>query len=329
MRRARFGGWERSTIRDDRGMEREAIAPVIVSASRSTDIPAFYGDWFVRRLSLGHAAWINPWNGRASYISFAKTRAIVFWSKNPRPFLEYIPEVEKMGYSFSFLYTLNDYRNENLEPNLPSLATRERTFIDLSSHFGPSRVSWRFDPLLLSDSLSVEDLLSRIESIGSRLHEYTQRLIVSFVDITRYAKVRHSLIAAGYPDVREFSSIEIDEFCEGLSDLAFNWEIEVYACGEEKDLSRYGIRKGQCIGADQLKTAFPGDQKLIQFLSPPVDSEKGGDQKFLKDPGQRKECGCVVSKDIGRYSTCMHLCAYCYANSSARLSRRTGQGTVR
>lgn len=314
--RAGFRGWERLAIRDDSGRERQAVAPVIVSASRSTDIPAFYGDWFVRRLSLGHAAWVNPWNGRASYVSFAKTRAIVFWSKDPRPFLGYIPEVEKMGYSFSFLYTLNDYRNENLEPNLPTLAARERTFIDLSSRLGPSGVSWRFDPLLLSDSLSVEDLLSRIGSIGSRLHRYTRRLIVSFVDIARYAKVRHSLAAAGHPDVREFSPPEVDEFCAGLSDLASGWGLRVYACGEKEDLSGYGILKGECISAEQLRMAFPGDRDLFQFLSPPPSMMGGGGRWSLKDPGQRKECGCIASRDIGRYSTCMHLCAYCYANSS-------------
>lgn len=315
-RRARFGGWERVTIRDDAGRVREAIAPVIVSASRSTDIPAFYGDWFIRRLEAGHAAWVNPWNCRSTYVSFAKTRAIVFWSKNPRPLLRHLPRLDALGYSYSFLYTLNDYRQENLEPNLPPLAERERTFIDLSSRLGPRRVSWRYDPLLLSDALSVDDLLSRIESIGSRLHRYTRRLIISFVDIARYPKVRSRLAAGGHPGVREFSETEIDAFCSGLSDIAAGWDLEVSACGERRDLSQYGIRPGQCISAARMREAFPGDETLLSFLAPPPGTSGVTGEAFLRDPGQRKECGCIASKDIGRYATCMHLCAYCYANAT-------------
>jgi len=315
-KRAGFRGWEVLTIRDDRGVERRAVAPVIVSASRSTDIPAFYGDWFIRRLERGHAAWINPWNGRKTHVSFAKTRAIVFWSKNPGPFLPYLPRIEEMGYSFSFLYTLNDYRKENLEPNLPPLAERERTFLELSRRIGPQRVSWRYDPLLLSDSLSVDDLLSRVESVGSRLHRYTTRLIISFVDIARYPRVRHLLSASGHPDVRELLPSEVDSFCAGLSEIASGWGIEVSACGEERDLSRYAIHRGQCISAGQMKDAFPADKDLLGFLLPPHADDQSGHGVLLKDPGQRKECGCIPSRDIGRYSTCMHLCAYCYANAS-------------
>lgn len=315
-RRARFGGWDRVTIRDDAGCEREAIAPVIVSASRSTDIPAFYGDWFVRRLEAGHAAWVNPWNGRVTYVSFAKTRAIVFWSKNPRPIVRHLPRLDAAGYSYSFLYTLNDYRQENLEQNLPPLAERERTFIDLSSRLGPWRVSWRYDPLLLSDSLSVDDLLSRIEAIGSRLHRYTRRLIISFVDIARYPRVRSRLAAIGHPGVREFTEAEIDAFCSGLRDIAAGWDLEVSACGERRDLSGYGIRPGHCISAGLMRAVFPGDEPLLSFLAPSPGAGGVTADDFLRDPGQRKECGCIVSKDIGRYSTCMHLCAYCYANTT-------------
>ncbi|MDI9632829.1 MAG: DUF1848 domain-containing protein [Methanolinea sp.] len=321
-KRAGFTGWERVTIRDDRGTEREAIAPVIVSASRSTDIPAFYGDWFVERLRRGHAAWVNPWNGNVQYVSFAKTRAIVFWSKNPAPFLEEIDVVREMGYSVSFLYTLNDYRQESLEPRVPPLPERVRTFARLSSILGPARVTWRYDPLLLSDSLSVDDLLSRVESIGASVHRYTRRLVVSFVDIAKYPRVQRLLSVSGHTGVREFSPGEVDQFCAGLADIASGWNLDIYACGEERDLSSFGIHRGECISASHLASAFPGDRQLLSFLSPAL---RGGDSAGagpLKDPGQRRECGCVASKDIGRYSTCMHLCAYCYANASPEEVRK-------
>ncbi len=68
----------------------EAQGPVIVSASRSTDVPAFYSDWFVERFEKGYVKWFNPFNGVPLYVSFAKTRLVVFWTKNPRPMLEKI-----------------------------------------------------------------------------------------------------------------------------------------------------------------------------------------------------------------------------------------------
>lgn len=321
-KRSGFPGWERVAIRDDRGTVREAIAPVIVSASRSTDIPAFYGDWFVERLRRKHAAWVNPWNGKVQYVSFAKTRAIVFWSKNPGPFLGKIHDVLEMGYSVSFLYTLNDYRQESLEPRVPPLSERVRTFARLSSVLGPSRVTWRYDPLLLSGSLSADELLSRIESIGSSVHRYTRRLVVSFVDIAKYPRVRRLLAWSGHPDVREFSPREVDLFCGGLADIASGWDLEIYACGEERDLSMFGIRRGECISAKHLASAFPGDRQLLSFLAPALEGGSTTGAGPLKDPGQRRECGCVASKDIGRYSTCMHACAYCYANASPAEVRR-------
>ncbi|MCQ8893032.1 MAG: DUF1848 domain-containing protein [Methanolinea sp.] len=314
-----FRGWEKVTIRDDQGVPRDAVAPVIVSASRSTDIPAFYGDWLIQRLSRGHAAWVNPWNGALTYVSFARTRAIVFWSKNPLPFLGQIPALEEMGYSFYFLYTLNDYESEGLEPGVPDLDSRVRTFSHLASLVGPDRVVWRCDPLLLSDSLRVDDLLSRVEAIGKRIHRNTRRLVISFVDIGRYPRVRHRLDATGHGDVREFSGEEIGEFCRGLAEINRDWGLFLSACGEPADLSPFGIARGECINAGLMREVFSTDAALMEFLSPAEGWSRAGKGRFshpLKDPGQRKECGCIASKDIGRYSTCPHLCTYCYANTS-------------
>ncbi|MBO4402080.1 MAG: DUF1848 family protein [Bacteroidales bacterium] len=36
-------------------------------------------------------------------------------------------------------------------------------------------------------------------------------------------------------------------------------------------------------------------------------------------------CGCILSKDIGEYNTCPHLCEYCYANASKELALRNWQ----
>ena len=92
----------------------EALKPVIVSASRSTDIPAFYPDWFFKRLEIGYSVWTNPFNGIRSYISYEDTRFIVFWSKNPRPLLSYLDRLDERGIGCYIQYTVNDYEKEGL-----------------------------------------------------------------------------------------------------------------------------------------------------------------------------------------------------------------------
>jgi hypothetical protein len=306
----------------------DAIAPVIVSASRSTDIPAFYGEWFMARLNAGFVKWKSPFGGKPVYVSFAKTRVFVFWSKNPGPFLPHLDTLNRRGFGYYFLFTLNDYEEERLEPNVPPLGERIDTFIRLSQRIGRGRVVWRFDPLVLSDRITVADLLQKIQKIGNRIAPFTERLVFSFVDIEKYGKVKRNLVAGGIDGAREFTDEEVAVFCTGLTKLNEKWGLIISACGEQRDLSLYGIGRGQCISHDLMVQEFSGDWDLMKFLMPDDQQVLFGKtkgtrpEKFLKDPGQRNTCRCIVSKDIGQYSTCMHLCAYCYANSSQETVRR-------
>lgn len=330
----RWKGWEKIhiTIPDAAGHQGtrtvEAIAPLIVSASRSTDIPAFYGEWFMDRLAAGYVKWKSPFSARRLYVSFDKTRVFAFWSKNPEPFLPSLDTLDRSGYHYYFLFTLNDYDNEQLEPGVPPARERVDTFIRLSRRIGKGRVVWRFDPLVLTDSLSVSDLLKKARQVGDRIAPYTKRLVFSFVDISRYPKVRRNLQAAGIAGAREFTGPEIEEFCCGLAELNTQWGLSVTACAEGRDLSRFGIGPGQCISHDLMVQEFGDDTTLMDFLNPHVQQTLYGalpladPSRMLKDPGQRSNCRCIVSKDIGQYSTCMHLCTYCYANSSATRVRR-------
>lgn len=303
----------------------DAIAPLIVSASRSTDIPAFYGDWFMNRLAAGYVRWKSPFGGNDLWVSFAQTRVFVFWSKNPAPFLPFLPALDKRKYLYYFLFTLNDYHAEHLEPNVPSLDERIGTFIRLSRALGKGRVVWRFDPLILSDRLAVPDLLERIGAIGDRIASFTERMIFSFADISKYPKVGRNLKAGGFAGAREFTAGEAEEFCTGLAALNRDWGLSVTACAEGRDFSRFGIGKGQCISADLMVREFGTDAALMDLLKPantPCPEGASGPWRRLKDPGQRGTCGCIVSKDIGQYSTCPHGCVYCYANSSPERARR-------
>lgn len=319
----RFKGWEHVQILDDGGIPRDATAPVIISASRSTDIPAFFGDWFMHRLDRGYVAWENPWNRQKYYVSFARTRALAFWSKNPAPFLKFLPLLDEKKIPYYFLFTLNDYVDEGLEPRIPDLSNRVETFITLSKIAGKGRVVWRFDPLILAGTLSVDDLLSRVERIGALLRRHTRRMVISFIDIAKYSRVCRNLRNERVTGIREFTRDEMHEFCSGLQGMSADWDLSISACGEAEDLSEFGIRRGQCISGELLKEEFPDDRMLMEFLGEPAPADRTGGKnvpfRHLKDPGQRGPCGCIASKDIGQYSTCMHLCRYCYANAGAHV----------
>ena len=117
---------EKVEIVTDNGITVKAMAPVIVSASRSTDIPAYFSKWFISRFKgrRGYVKWFNPFNQKPVYVSFEKTKVIVFWSKNPKPLIRYLPELDAAGVHYYFQFTLNDYQQENLEPNIPSVESR-------------------------------------------------------------------------------------------------------------------------------------------------------------------------------------------------------------
>ena len=305
----------------------EAIAPVIISASRPTDIPAFYADWFIDRFRKGYMKWVSPFNLKEQYISFDKTRVFVFWSKNPKKIIQYLPEIDAKNINYYFLFTLNDYENENLEPNIPPLESRIKTFIELSEKIGKDRVIWRFDPLILSDSITMEKLLQKIKNVGDNIHNFTNKLVISFVDINMYKKVQQNLNKAGLSDYREFTEEEKIIFAQKLVELNQNWNLSLYTCAEKIDLTKFGIEKNSCIDYFLLLNLFSDDRELKKFLQPSIQTQlisfdPRKNARLLKDPGQRSECGCIYSKDIGQYNTCMHLCSYCYANHSPSLVRK-------
>ena len=298
----------------------KASAPVVVSASRATDIPAFFAEWFSKRLTQGYCAWVNPFNAHQKmYVSFAQTRAFVFWSKNPKPLFKYLPQVEDMGIGYYFQFTLNDYEAENLEPGVAGLHKRVETFLELSQRIGPERVVWRFDPLLGGPKLPPELLLERIDRLADKLQGATKKLVISFADIAAYRKVQANLgrLGEGY---RELTEAEIHTICLGLTKLRERTGLEIGTCAEDVDLMRYGIAHNRCVDDDLLARAYPSDAALLRFLgrtpADQFDLFASEPAPAPKDPGQRKACGCIVSKDIGAYNTCPHLCTYCYANAS-------------
>lgn len=318
--------WQEATIDTVDGAQK-AIAPEIISASRSTDIPAFYSEWFMNRLRQGYVKWLNPFNQRPQYISFKNTRVIVFWSKNPKPMMEYLGEIDDRDIAYYFQFTLNDYENEKLEPGVPPLNERIKTFRTLSERIGKERAIWRFDPLILTTTINLQKLLDKIKHVGNQIAPYTDKLVFSFVDIGAYRKVQNNLSRTGI-EYTEFSKEIMETAAQEIAAMCKRWGIKAATCAEAQDFGQYGIEHNKCVD-DELILRLKGEDAAVRRLlgvNETIQSDMFAaletDRVKLKDPGQRAECGCVFSKDIGQYNTCAHLCVYCYANTSEKVVRK-------
>lgn len=325
-------------VTTETGLRVEAHAPVIISASRSTDIPAFYAKWFINRIKVGYVVWYNPFNQQPLYVSFRNCKVVVFWTKNPKPIIPYLKELDALGIHYYFQFTLNDYEKELLEPNVPALEKRINTFMELSDLIGKEKIIWRFDPMIVTPQLSPRDILMKVWTIGNQLKGYTNKLVFSFIDINSYRKVQRNLVKESSLfskesiDNAEFTLSQMNEIAEGLMKIRNRWKdegwtISLATCAEEIDLGQYQIEHNRCIDGELMKQIFAKDDKLIYYLNfgelPETESLFEDEEnkiplspEKLKDKGQRKICGCMVSKDIGMYNTCSHFCTYCYANTS-------------
>lgn len=330
-----MASWKYTEIIID-GHPVKAQAPIIVSASRSTDIPAFYADWFFDRLEKGYSAWTNPFNGVKSYVSYEQTRFIVFWSKNPEPLLPYLHLLKERNIRCYIQYTLNDYEKEKLE-KVPPLAKRIETFKLLVEQLGKGAVIWRFDPMILTDNISVDDLLRKVQNIGDQLKDYTEKLVFSYADIAMYKKVKHNLEVNGIP-YHEWDTTQMEEFAEKLSTMNSKrgWNFQLATCGEKINIDKYGIMHNRCIDGDLITRLAWDDNKLMDYMGIKIEDIYGTlflpeeaialpnghffISKHKKDQGQRHFCECMASKDIGEYNTCPHLCEYCYANTTKQLA---------
>jgi len=291
------------------------VHPFIISASRATDIPAFYMDWFFERWKEGYVLWNSPYNSAfIQKVWFDKVHAAVFWTKDPFTLYRHIPKLSQCPFLFYVQITLNDYEQE-LEPGVPALSKRVTGFQKLSQTLGAHRVIWRYDPLLLSDTISLCTLCSRVERLAQSLSTYTEKLIVSFIQIEKYRGVQALLASSPHKGVREFTVNEKYQFILFLKEIEKKYQMKAHICCEEKDPFVYSyVSPANCIDRDLLfRLVAEQNKKDTEFRA------------FLhhakRDPGQRKKCSCIHAKDIGQYSSCLHFCRYCYANASDAIVR--------
>ena len=269
---------------------------MIISASRRTDIPAFYFDWFLNRINDGYVMTKNPINRKQiSKINLSPELidCIVFWTKNPVPMCRSLDKIS--AYDYYIQYTLNLY-DEDIEPAvLASKESRIDAFKRIADKIGADRVIWRYDPIIISEKYTADRHLRNFGDTAKALAGYAKRCVISFLDF--YERIENSVRAA---EIYPASADEKDYIAENFAETAAKYKINISACAEDIDFSQYGIYPSRCI-----------DGELIHYLF-------GKWVNLEKDKNQRPLCGCAGSIDIGAYDTCFHRCIYCYANRSAK-----------
>lgn len=269
---------------------------MIISASRRTDIPTYYSEWFFNRIKDGYVLVRNPMNAhQISKINLSPdvVDGIVFWTKNPIPMLNRLDELK--DYTYYFQFTLNSY-GQDVEAHVPNKQNVIiPAFQKLSDTIGPDKVIWRYDPIFLSENYSPEYHIRYFEKLAKLLHPYTKKCTFSFIDMYRNTEKNVKGLA-----LQPFTIEQQKYIAKNLADIAHGYGLQIDTCAEGIDLEEYGIQHARCI-----------DDRLLSALI-------GCPLKAGKDTNQRLECGCIESIDIGTYNTCRNGCLYCYANYSAK-----------
>jgi len=264
---------------------------MIISASRRTDIPGFYSDWFFNRIKEGYVLVPSPFN--PDMISRIRLHpdvvdCIVFWTKNPAPMIDRLDELHE--YNYYFQYTLNPY-GKDIECNLPDVAKHIGTFRRLVDKIGREKVVWRYDPILINKKYTVEFHKEAFARIAEGLKDHTERCMLGFIDHYKhiYAEMKeHDIGPLNMDDIRKMAV----SFKDTISSYP---AIHMDVCTVKVDLTDLGIPNGMCV-----------DKELVERIT-------GYPISARKDKNQRDVCRCIESIDIGTYETCLHGCVYCYA----------------
>jgi Domain of unknown function (DUF1848) len=273
---------------------------MIVSASYRTDIPAFYGDWFRRRLEAGYAMVANPYGGPPYRVALAPPAldGFVFWSRNTAPFRPVLELLAARRLPFVVQYTLTGYPRA-LEQAVPPPAAGVRQMRELAARHGTRAVVWRYDPLLFAAGMDAAFHRRAFAVLARELRGVVGEAVVSFAQL--YAKTRRNLNAAAEARGFAWRDPEADEKRTLLGELAAiagEHGMRLTVCSQPE----LGGEPARCIDAERL-------------------SEVAGRPLKLREKGNRPGCLCAESRDIGAYDSCPHGCVYCYAVGSRGRAR--------
>lgn len=264
---------------------------MIINTGCRTDIPAFYGEWFMNRIKEGYVYVRNPYYPKqvTKYIldpSFVD--CIDFCTKNPEPMLKYLDEISHFK-QFWFV-TITPY-GKDIEPNVPDKDKVIKSFQKLSQKLGNNFVGWRYDPIFLNDEFDIEKHIKEFEYIANQLKGYTSYCTISFLDL--YEKVKRNA-----PDLRPPTKEEQIILASSFVEIGRKNNIGIYSCCEEIFLKEYGVNVSGCRNQELVEKSI--ECKL----------------NYPKIKNMRSECNCLMGNDIGAYDSCGHLCRYCYANTN-------------
>ncbi len=268
---------------------------MILHTGMRTDIPAFYSEWFFNRLEAGFVLVRNPFDP-SSVTRYVLSPDVVdllcFCTKNPAPM---VPHLHKLaGYGQLWFVTITPYGTD-VEPNVPPKEQVMDSFLALSAAVGSHRVAWRYDPILLNDTYTIQRHLSDFEHMAKRLCGATDTCIISFIDL--YEKVKRN-----FPEAQAVRQQDRLLVGRSMAKIAARYGMQLKTCGEGDELAPYGV---DCTGCMTIPVY---EKALGERLVPP------------KGKPQRKECACWLGNDIGAYHSCAHLCRYCYANDDPALA---------
>lgn len=273
----------------------------IISASRRTDIPAFYSDWFMERIRAGHVRVMSPFSRKVFTVSLKPedVTALVFWTKNARPLAGHISELRLLGYPMYFLYTVNNYPKD-LEPYTPELRHTIETIEMISDQFDCQVIRWRYDPVVVTRAFNVDRCLENFDSVCSRMKRFTRECIFSPCD--HYRKTVRKMTGKGL-EIKMFDDDELIKISTLMAEIASTHGVSLFSCAHDF-LVGNSVGKAECIDSVFLKNLVKSRERLQALAN-------------LKKPHSRNQCACVESVDIGAYNTCFHDCVYCYATQQA------------
>ena len=261
---------------------------MILNISGRTDVVAFYSSWLINRLNEGYIDVRNPFNPKmVSRIMMDDVDLLFFCTKNPIPILNKIKSINKKVY---FHITLTPYR-KNIEPNVPPKGRIIDAIKELSNIIGKENIVIRYDPIFFNDEYSLEYHIKAFDRLCSLLDGYVSKILIHFID--DYKNVRNNYNTLKY---RKINELDYQTIGREFSISAKEHNILVHTCNEERDLTKFGFIKEDCIS-----------KELAYKLTGKIYKNKWKARKDLV-------CQCVEMVDIGAYNSCKHFCKYCYAN---------------
>ena len=215
---------------------------MILNVSGRTDIVAFYTRWFINRYREGYVDVRNPFNPKlVSRIYFSNVDAIMFCTKNPRPIINYLKEINK---PILFHVTLTPYEKD-IEPNVPLKGKVIESIKELSRILGKENVVVRYDPVFISDKYNLEYHIKMFDDLCNRLDGFIEKIVISFLD--EYKNVKKNRKTLGY---KELVLLDYEAIGKSFEKSAKNHAINVQTCSEDMNLVEYGFIKGECLSRE-------------------------------------------------------------------------------